>query len=171
MFGYKGIYKSKHRIKSPSFCHRRPNFNRAMEESFRARIDKVFGSLASSSASSAPVSSLWCLAEDEIDSNERSGEKDVSEPSSSFPDIRTQENEPTDISIDGEEGQSSGLQKPSDYDDEEWEIKNSIGMDSTLDMEVSIYILSTLDTNFASSCFQYHRNKLRVLYIFSGRGR
>ncbi|XP_010420017.1 PREDICTED: uncharacterized protein LOC104705665 [Camelina sativa] len=109
-----------------------------MDKSFRVRIDKVFGSLASSSsASSAPVSSLWCLAEDEIDSNERSGEKEVvSEPSSSSPDIRRkQENEPTDLSIDGEEGQSSGLQKPNDFNDEEWEIKNSIGMDSTLDME------------------------------------
>ncbi|EOA20778.1 hypothetical protein CARUB_v10001107mg [Capsella rubella] len=106
-----------------------------MDESFRVRIDKVFGSLASSSASKAPVSSLWCLAEEEIDSNERSGEKEVSEPSSSSPDKRRQENEPTNVSVDGEEGQSSGLQKPNDYNDEEWEIKNSIGMDSTLDME------------------------------------
>ncbi|KAG7555197.1 tumor suppressing sub-chromosomal transferable candidate 4 [Arabidopsis suecica] len=98
-----------------------------MDESFRVRIDKVFGSLASSSASSAPVSSLWCLAEDEIDNNQRSGEKEISESE--------QENEVEDLSVDEEKGKCSELQKPSDYDDEEWEIKNSIGMDSTLDME------------------------------------
>ncbi|CAE6100318.1 unnamed protein product [Arabidopsis arenosa] len=98
-----------------------------MDESFRVRIDKVFGSLASSSASSAPVSSLWCLAEDEIDNNQRSGEKEISESE--------QENEVEDLSVDEEKGKCSELQKPSDYDEEEWEIKNSIGMDSTLDME------------------------------------
>ncbi|CAH8271024.1 unnamed protein product [Arabidopsis lyrata] len=98
-----------------------------MDESFRVRIDKVFGSLASSSASSAPVSSLWCLAEDEIDNNQRSGEKEISKSE--------QENEVEDLSVNEEKGKCSELQKPSDYDDEEWEIKNSIGMDSTLDME------------------------------------
>ncbi|AED91967.1 unnamed protein product [Arabidopsis thaliana] len=106
-----------------------------MDESFRVRIDKVFGSLASSSTSSAPVSSLWCLAEDEIDGNQRSGEKELSESLNSFSDNGKQEHESDDLSIDEEKGRSSELQKPSDYDDEEWEIKNSIGMDSTLDME------------------------------------
>ncbi|KAL1201362.1 hypothetical protein V5N11_003773 [Cardamine amara subsp. amara] len=108
-----------------------------MDESFRVRIDKIFGSLSSSSspASSAPVSSLWSLSEDEIATNERSGEKENSGPSNSFPDIGRQENEPDELNIDGDEGQSSGLQKPNDYNDEEWEIKSSIGMDSTLDME------------------------------------
>jgi hypothetical protein len=112
-----------------------------MDESFRVRIDKVFGSLASSSTSSAPVSSLWCLAEDEIDGNQRSGEKELSESLNSFSDNGKQEHESDDLSIDEEKGRSSELQKPSDYDDEEWEIKNSIGMDSTLDMEVFISIV------------------------------
>lgn len=116
-----------------------------MEESFRVRIDKIFGSLSSSSASSASPS-LWCLAEDEIDGNERSGEEEVSGPQpsqfdpSSFPDIQIQEDDLEDLSVDGDEGQSSVSQKPNDYNDEEWEIKNSIGMDSTLDMEV-IYLI------------------------------
>lgn len=131
-----------------------------MDESFRVRIDKVFGSLSSSSASSAPVSSLWSLSEDEIARNERSGEKEASGPSNSFPDIPRQENEPND----GEEGQSSGLQKPNDYNDEEWEIKSSIGMDSTLDMEVYIIIL-----NCSRRCFRYHRAKLGLFYIFRKR--
>lgn len=115
---------------SPVFGHRRLKFVLAMDESFRVRIDKVFGSLASSSASAAPVSSLWCLAEDEIDNNQRSGEKEISKSE--------QENEVEDLSVNEEKGKCSELQKPSDYDDEEWEIKNSIGMDSTLDMEVFI---------------------------------
>ncbi|CAA7031452.1 unnamed protein product [Microthlaspi erraticum] len=102
---------------------------RAMEESFRVRIDKIFGSLSSSSASSSPLSSLWCLADDEIDKTERSGGE--KEPSGSRP----EENVPEDLSVDEDEGQSSVSQKPSDYNDEEWEIKSLIGMDTTLDME------------------------------------
>ncbi|KAF8052656.1 hypothetical protein N665_1523s0011 [Sinapis alba] len=101
-----------------------------MEESFRVRIDKVFGSLSSSSAASS-LNSLWCLADDEIDRNERSGEKVVPEPQPSFA-----ENDPEDLSGgDGDEGTSTVSQKPNDYNDEEWEIKSSIGMDTTLDME------------------------------------
>ncbi|ESQ41353.1 hypothetical protein EUTSA_v10013725mg [Eutrema salsugineum] len=112
-----------------------------MEESFRVRIDKIFGSLSSSSASSSSLSSLWCLADDEIDKNERSGEKGVSGSrssqfdSNSFPGTRIQENDPEDLSFDGDEGKSSVSQKPNDYNDEEWEIKSSIGMDTTLDLE------------------------------------
>lgn len=93
------------------------------------RIDKIFGSLSSSSASSSPLSSLWCLADDEIDKTERSGEKEASGS-------RPPENVPEDLSVDEDEGESSVSQKPNDYNDEEWEIKSSIGMDTTLDMEV-----------------------------------
>ncbi|CAH2072803.1 unnamed protein product [Thlaspi arvense] len=114
-----------------------------MEESFRVRIDKIFGSLSSSSASPSSLSNLWCLAEDEIDRNEQSGGKEVSGSgfrssqfdSKSFPDVPRQETEPEELSVDGGEGESSVSQKPNDYNDEEWEIKSSIGMDTTLDME------------------------------------
>ncbi|KAL0735931.1 hypothetical protein Bca4012_012141 [Brassica carinata] len=102
-----------------------------MEESFRVRIDKVFGSLSSTTAaSSSSLSSLWCLADDEIERNEQSVERDVSEPQPSLA-----ENVPENLSVDGDEGTSSVSQKPEDYNDEEWEIKSSIGMDTTLDME------------------------------------
>ncbi|CAH8327706.1 unnamed protein product [Eruca vesicaria subsp. sativa] len=105
-----------------------------MEESFRVRIDKVFGPLSSSTAasSSSSLSSLWCLADDEIDTNERVKEKVVvSEPQPSFT-----ENDPEDLNGDvDEEERSTVLQKPDDFNDEEWEIKSSIGMDTTLDME------------------------------------
>ncbi|KFK25631.1 hypothetical protein AALP_AA8G139800 [Arabis alpina] len=93
-----------------------------MEKSLRVRIDKIFGSLSSSPS----PSSLWCLAEDEINGKERSGEEEPQFDPNSFPDIREDEEE---------EGESSVSQKPEDYNDEEWEIKNSIGMDPTLDME------------------------------------
>ncbi|KAL0647979.1 hypothetical protein Bca4012_046270 [Brassica carinata] len=105
-----------------------------MEESFRVRIDKVFGSLSSSTdaSSSSSLNSLWCLTDEEIDRSDRCGEKVASdsEPQPSFP-----ENDPEDLTVDEDEGRSTVSQKPDDYNDEEWEIKSSIGMDTTLDME------------------------------------
>lgn len=111
-----------------------------MEESFRVRIDLVFGSLSSTSTSDASsLNSLWCLADDEIDtrSDRSEGEKVVSEPHQpSFA-----ENDRDDLNnVDEDEVGSTVLQKPDDYNDEEWEIKSSIGMDTTLDMEVCMYI-------------------------------
>ncbi|KAJ0243464.1 Protein TSSC4 [Hirschfeldia incana] len=96
-----------------------------MEESFRVRIDKVFGSLSSTTAAPSPsLDSLWCLTDDEIDRNDRSGEKK-----------EVPENDREDSNVDEEEVGSSVLEKPEDYNEEEWEIKSSIGMDTTLDME------------------------------------
>ncbi|XP_010550228.1 PREDICTED: uncharacterized protein LOC104821138 [Tarenaya hassleriana] len=99
-----------------------------MEESFRVRVDKTFGSLTASS--SAQLSSLWCLTADEIERNE-----EVSEPrTNSFlgkkksMDSHAQlENDLAELYVD-EDGHED------DYD-EEWEIKASIGLDSTLDFE------------------------------------
>lgn len=138
LFGYRGIYIPKPH-KTPQFLSTRPpsspNSNAIMEESFRVRIDKVFGSLSSSTdaSSSSSLNSLWCLTDEEIDRSDRSGEKVASdsEPQPSFP-----ENVPEDLSVDEDEGRSTVSQKPDDYNDEEWEIKSSIGMDTTLDMEV-----------------------------------
>ncbi|CAN8256402.1 unnamed protein product [Cochlearia groenlandica] len=104
-----------------------------MEESLSVRINKVFGSLSSSSAAdkASSLSSLWCLADEEIDRNERSVEKEVPESEPGFFDADDAE----DLVGDGEEGEATLSEKPNDYNDEEWEIKSSIGMDTTLDME------------------------------------
>lgn len=134
-----------------------------MEESFRVRIDKVFGSLSSSSAASS-LNSLWCLADDGIDtrSDRSGGEKEVSEPHQpSFP-----ENDRDDLNNVDEEDEagSTVLQKPDDYNDEEWEIKSSIGMDTTLDMEVCIvYLFILFPLSITLRAYLY--------FIFVGRGR
>lgn len=101
-----------------------------MEDTFRVKIDKIFGSLSSSptaSTSSSPTS-LWYLAD------ERSREKQGWGPSPYQFDWRR--SFPDDLSDDGDEAPSSVPRKPRDYNGEEWlEIKTSIGMDSTLDSE------------------------------------
>ncbi|XP_057530847.1 uncharacterized protein LOC130809200 [Amaranthus tricolor] len=52
-----------------------------MEDSFRVRLDKIFGSLSSSSSSqSLPSSSLWCLTDEEIEKRQWTRESDASFP-------------------------------------------------------------------------------------------
>ncbi|XP_065868589.1 uncharacterized protein [Euphorbia lathyris] len=139
-----------------------------MDDNFRVRLDKAFGSLASASSvspslSTAPpsssVSSLWCLTDDEIERIEWNREKDnieeIETDSFSFKKgifISHREKSDKDLEFElerdldhldddldeGHSGASSsqlGKPKPDDYDDEAWEIKNSIGMDCTLDYE------------------------------------
>lgn len=130
-----------------------------MEDSFRVRVDRVFGSLASSSNSTSStaassLSSLWSLTDDEIHKKEwnRSGGSPEPEPEpypamfddrargarksrSSFRDDFEKDLEDLDEDEDVEPS-SRGPSKPDDYDDEEWEIKSAIGRDCTLDYEV-----------------------------------
>ncbi|KAJ9132886.1 hypothetical protein P3X46_033711 [Hevea brasiliensis] len=136
-----------------------------MEDSFRVRVDKAFGSLAASSSSSTTaassnLTSLWCLADDEIERTEWNRDKDNSEPETltdsflfkkeffsgnrenSDVDFRLElEKDLDDLDDDFDDEQSGGSSsrsakpKPDDYNDEEWEIKNSIGLDCTLDYE------------------------------------
>lgn len=136
-----------------------------MEDSFRVRVDKAFGSLAASTAAttapaSSNLSSLWCLTDEEIERTEWNRDKDNSEPetltdSSPFNkefflgnreksdlDFRLElekDLDDLDDDLDDEESRGSSSQsarrKPDDYNDEEWEIKNSIGLDCTLDYE------------------------------------
>ena len=121
-----------------------------MEDSFRVRVDKAFGSLSSTSPSS-----LWCLTDEEIErrgwSRERDG-PDEAEPrpyppnldgffanqqnlssfssssqSSKTVDLQDDDNNDSDVKV--------RLRQPH-LDDEEWDIRSSIGLDSTLDLEV-----------------------------------
>ncbi|KDP41857.1 hypothetical protein JCGZ_26875 [Jatropha curcas] len=132
-----------------------------MEDSFSVRVDKAFGSLSSSTAApSSNLSSLWRLTDEEIERNEWKRDKDSPEPESetltdSFPfkrgflssnrensgvDFRWElEKDLDDLDDDNEQSYASSSQsvkpKPDDYNEEEWEIKNSIGLDCTLDYE------------------------------------
>ncbi|EEF49336.1 conserved hypothetical protein [Ricinus communis] len=145
-----------------------------MEDSFRVRVDKAFGSLASATSTSTAavppssnLSALWSLTDDEIERNEWNRDKNSPEPETetdlflfkkgssshnrgkSDVDLRLElEKDLDDLdydddelddeqSRDGSSTSSSQLanRKPDDYNDEEWEIKNSIGLDCTLDYE------------------------------------
>ncbi|MED6140661.1 hypothetical protein PIB30_095435 [Stylosanthes scabra] len=128
-----------------------------MEDSFRVRLDKAFGSLPLSSTSPSSLSSLWSLADDEINAT-RSTRPNPSEPkpdpkpyawstaetsSTSFSStFRAQlENDLDDLNDeDDDDGDDdAGFRrtqlKPDDYDDEQWQIRSGIGLDCTLDYE------------------------------------
>ncbi|XP_022741321.1 uncharacterized protein LOC111292934 isoform X2 [Durio zibethinus] len=127
---------------------------------FNVRVDKAFGSLASSSSSSSSnsksqsLSSLWRLTDDEIAKREWNGDKEGPQPEEGFCDNFPQKNKKKkainfraelekdlddldDEDLEEEEAcvWSSKGGKPEDYNDEEWEIKSSIGRDRTLDYE------------------------------------
>ncbi|XP_008449996.2 uncharacterized protein LOC103491712 [Cucumis melo] len=133
-----------------------------MDDSFKVRVDRIFGSLSSSStasSSSSPfnssLSSLWSLTDDEIERREWIKGKEEEQPPesdlepTSFFDGRTKVNERNlfgfrdDFEDDLDDldenpksnGSSSKFPKPDDYGGEEWEIKSSIGRDCTLDYE------------------------------------
>ena len=135
-----------------------------MEDSFRVRVDRIFGSLASSSSSSlspcANLSSLWSLTDDEVEKREWNREKDIPETEiTSYPsnldgffgkqrssvDLRKRIEQDIEDLVDDDDdegetrgrGSSSRSVKPDDHNDEEWEIRSSIGLDCALDNEVS----------------------------------
>lgn len=147
-----------------------------MEESFRVRVDKTFGSLATPAASSSSanttssLSSLWSLTDEELERREWIRERHDNaidaEPKPYPPNLdgffangkknppRTEpvglhpaiEADLEDLAYDGidddeeeeeeeDEGKKRELVKPDDYNDEEWEVRSSIGLDCTLDYE------------------------------------
>ncbi|XP_022928536.1 uncharacterized protein LOC111435316 [Cucurbita moschata] len=133
-----------------------------MEDNFKVRVDRIFGSLSSSSSSSSsystaafnsPLSSLWCLTDDEVERREWiKGKVDQPEPEleptsflagerkvsgrNSFRFRDDFEDDVGDLDENPESnGSSSNFPKPDDYGDEEWEIKSLIGRDCTLDFE------------------------------------
>lgn len=106
------------------------------DESFRARVHKVFGCLSSSSPS--PSASMWSLSDDDVEKKEwnRSalkqgkGDDDHNLCSSSYDGLFKQQRR----------NMTQGLENVINDDrsgfDDVWEIRSSIGLDSTLDNEV-----------------------------------
>lgn len=140
-----------------------------MEDSFRVRVDKVFGSLSSSNSTN--LNSLWSLTDEEIEKNEWNREKDEPEegPDRFFSNRGGKESNgfraelekdildlgdggEDDLNDDEEEqardsrASSSKSGKDNDgYNDEEWDVKSNIGMDCTLDNEVIVYKLEMVN--------------------------
>ena len=107
-----------------------------MEDSFRVRVEKAFGSLPIPSSS---INSLWSLTEDEID-NKRSKRTHQPQPQPyPFSSSRVQLEDLDDLEDDDDEEEAPrGPSKPPDYNDEQWQIRSGIGQDCTLDYEVYI---------------------------------
>lgn len=129
-----------------------------MEDSFKVRVDRAFGSLEAAASSikstSSSLSSLWCLTDQEIERNEWIQDKvtpykDKDEeahilknpkPYSSFlqgllalPSTSHQDLESDIQELDDDQQPLSS--KPDDHSNEEWNIRSSVGMDCTLDNE------------------------------------
>lgn len=139
-----------------------------MEDSFSVRVDKTFGFLAGSSASvpSSSLSSLWSLTGEEIEKREWNRDKGSPEPEPELEfrpckddffgtglekDLLDLDNdddvEEEDEGVEEQQQlRSSSTQSakpmpkpmPDDYNEEQWEIKSSIGLDCTLDHEVTL---------------------------------
>ncbi|KAM7251723.1 hypothetical protein ACFE04_023606 [Oxalis oulophora] len=111
-----------------------------MEGSFRDRVDKTFASiLPPSSSSSSSMSSLWSLTVDEIEPTletelERRDDPLFAPRDNMEKDLEEFDDEDDEIEED-EDKENKAIIKPEDYNDEEWEIKSSIGLDCTLDYE------------------------------------
>lgn len=127
----------------------------SMDDSFRVRVEKVFGSLAPSK-SPALQSSPWSLTDDEVERREwRRGtdtsDRDDTPCSSSFDEffkkdekaswrkLRRARQEDLDDLDDGDE-QSDRSFGGNEGDRDAWEIRSSIGLDPTLDREVIVFV-------------------------------
>ncbi|CAI8613493.1 unnamed protein product [Vicia faba] len=99
-----------------------------MEDSFRVRVEKAFGSLPIPSAAS-----LWSLSEDETNNKPKPKPESQPKPYPSSPPLEPElENDLDDLD---DEDENAAPSKPSDYDDEQWQVKSGIGLDCTLDFE------------------------------------
>ncbi|PIA47343.1 hypothetical protein AQUCO_01400189v1 [Aquilegia coerulea] len=130
------------------------------DNSFTVRVDKVFGSLnpttsnsSSSSSSSSSLRSLWSLTGEEVEKREwnrdrGSPDREDNPCSSNFngffskqrktaeKNTRTKINDfEADIDLDDEEEDDDDEQQQGDNDQEDWEVRSSIGLDCTLDRE------------------------------------
>ncbi|GAV59501.1 hypothetical protein CFOL_v3_03032 [Cephalotus follicularis] len=111
-----------------------------MEDSLKVRLDKAFGSLSSTT----PSPSLWSLNDGEIQRDGWIRDKGSPEPETHpFCSWNQQYRKEMEKDLDEEEEEEESRsrdasipEKPfDDYDDEQWLIKSSIGLDSTLDYE------------------------------------
>jgi len=141
-FNFQKLFKPN---KSQSFflilerANQKSRIESIMEDSFRVRVERAFGALPIPSSAS-----LWSLSEDEIKPEPKPKPKPDSEPkpyptsSSSSSGFKVElEN---DLDDEEEDENVAGPSKPSDYNDEQWEIRSSIGLDCTLDFEVLSFI-------------------------------
>ncbi|GAB4847370.1 hypothetical protein Ancab_026428 [Ancistrocladus abbreviatus] len=148
-----------------------------MEDSFRVRVDRAFGSLSSLSSSEPLSSSLWSLTDEEVEKREWKRDTRIDEEddlgclpnvdgffskqkspaaggsSSASRDYRKElendleqlddgdgDDDDDDDVVEGNGGErlrscSSSSQGGTNYDEDEWDVRNSIGMDCTLDYE------------------------------------
>lgn len=121
------------------------------DDSFKSRVDKVFGSLA---AARNPVfqSSLWSISDDEVEKREwrrssDSSDRDEMPCSASFDECLRSDRKMLRKSFkktmdDDEDEDDDDVAEDGDDDDEEAkqsyrEIRSTIGLDSTLDREVN----------------------------------
>ncbi|OMO88782.1 hypothetical protein CCACVL1_08208 [Corchorus capsularis] len=129
-----------------------------MDDNFKSRVDKIFGSLQSSKSSSSQQQRppLWSLTDDEVERREwrreSAADQDEKLCSSSFDEFLKEERRyrsgrssckkleddlgDEDGDCDDEDGDSSqSRSRGIDGDGDEWEIRSCLGMDSTLDHE------------------------------------
>lgn len=116
------------------------------DESFKARLEKVFGSLASPRSSSVPSSSssLWSISDGEVERREwrrcedTSG-RDETPCSSSFDEFLKKDRRRRGFEEDLEEDPDEIGERDEDGAGDEWGIRSSIGLDRTLDYEVIVF--------------------------------
>ncbi|CAL5328628.1 unnamed protein product [Camellia sinensis] len=120
----------------------------SMDNTFRARVQKIFGSLSSSSSSLSP---LWSLTDDEVEKREwrrPSSAKDDDQTAISFSFdglfARNTRRRHDLQDINNDDDQLGGGRHSSEYVEgdgrDEWEIRSPIGLDSTLDNEMTTVI-------------------------------
>ncbi|KAL6143039.1 hypothetical protein ACLB2K_053738 [Fragaria x ananassa] len=124
-----------------------------MEDSFSVRVGKTFDILAGASSarvSSSSLSSLWSLTGEEIEKREWNRDRGSPEPQLRPCDPESKDDffgselekdlldldDGDDVEEEEEEEQSAKpTAMPDGYDEEQWQIKNCIGLDPTLDHE------------------------------------
>ncbi|KAI4367074.1 hypothetical protein MLD38_022854 [Melastoma candidum] len=137
-----------------------------MEDSFKVRVDRIFGALAVPSSAAAdasasslsstvsPMNSMWSLTDHEIQRKEWKRDKRDPELDQEVEEGEEDGEAGFDMAQDLDElddegeveprGESPPLVKPDEYNDEEWEIRSAIGRDCTLDYEVwLIFVVSS----------------------------
>lgn len=115
-----------------------------MDQSFNDRVDKVFGSISSSS------STPWSLTDAQVErrvwnrhkADNKDDDDDETLVSSSFDNLfngRSNRRKSLDEDDDEDVGGDDAFETENDVD--EWDIRSSIGLDSTLDKEVHLHFI------------------------------